>query len=117
MAAVEKVIYMKSRERRGQTSFEYVLIIAGVIIFVVIVAIVIRSGVISPGINQTGEPLKKLCQQKLSVEMACYTLGLWQYCNTVPASKYGACTNNTMPSPSPCPNTPATGYNFCGTKP
>jgi uncharacterized protein (UPF0333 family) len=106
--------------KRGQGAFEYVLLLAGVIL-IVVVAILLMRGFFTGGTVQTTVD-RSQCMYKLSSAPECFTNGVWAECNQVLEAEYAygnPSTTNICVSgavPAGC-TTASVDYRFCGPKP
>lgn len=109
--------------KRGQGAFEYILLLAGIIL-IVVVAILLLRGMLTPG-GATDETSKRAqCVYQLSTDPVCFTNGVWNPCGKVDQTAYQYATGKycapiaTSPTDWGCTGlvvSPPTRY--CGPKP
>ncbi len=99
--------------KRGQGTFEYVLLLGGVLLIVVL-AIVVLQNTAQQSFQGAG---KNQCTARLITSIECQSSDAdrWNDCGQVSATEYSGCTTATAPSGCTAPL--AAGKAFCGTKP
>ncbi|MBI2445381.1 class III signal peptide-containing protein [Candidatus Micrarchaeota archaeon] len=103
--------------KRGQGTFEYVLLLGGVLLIVVL-AIVVLQNTAQQSFQGTGQ---QQCSARLLTELTCQNsnpsdANRWNECSQVNATTY-PCAPVVGPV-APCAGVaPATGMAYCGTKP
>jgi hypothetical protein len=115
---LKKPFLLMNLMQRAQTSFEYVLIVGGIIMLVVVAYMLVRGGVLAPTGNQTQF---RACQSRLTLQYdKCYSNNVWNCSGVVSCT---LCENfpfkGASPSPSwgPCPDATDPAKCYCGPKP
>lgn len=107
--------------KRGQGTFEYVLLLGGVLLIVVL-AIVVLQNTAQQSFQGAGQ---QQCTARLLTDISCRNAqGNFNSCGTVSTSNYQGCTfgANTFTSTAPtgCTNalpSPQASFRFCGQAP
>lgn len=100
--------------KRGQGTFEYVLLLGGVLLIVVLAIVVLQS---TGQQAFTGAGAKE-CSARLMNEFKCLQSDLkWNMCGEVNKTIYASCTKQDKPDVSCAALSDITKYNYCGLKP
>ncbi len=101
--------------RRGQGTFEYVLLLGGVLLIVVL-AIVVLQNTAQQSFKGAGT---QQCTARLMTELGCNSLNGWNQCGKFDTTNYAGCTVGDAVYPAGCPApAPVLGATekYCGTK-
>lgn len=101
--------------KKGQGAFEYVLLLAGILLIVVLAVVLLRSGVFGPGAISAEEAA---CRSKLATDSNCYIASAWNPCGQVDNTTYTKCgtTTQNYDNGTACPPLGA-NKKYCGPKP
>ena len=98
-------MYLK---RKGQGAFEYVLLLAGVLLIVVLAVVLLRGGL---G-GQEQALATNVCKATLATDAACWDGALWDECGLVDEATYLNCGYATSGTCA----VPPVGQLLCGPK-
>ncbi len=103
------------RRLKGQGMFEYILLLAGILLIVVLAVVVLRGGLF----GGAEKDIKiQSCQAALSRLSLCYdTSGVWQVSSVGPGTVPSACAGITVPGRAIFGAAGAADTAGCGTKP
>ena len=103
--------------KRGQGTFEYVLLLGGVLLIVVL-AIVVLQNTAQQSFQGAG---KNQCTARLLTDISCNSATGYNSCGITDGSQYSGCTfpagTLTGTAPTGCTGTLTGTQKFCGTKP